>query len=126
MTFSLLWRYSIQMPDLNATDEEAVRTTLLSMRAEVRDMVENASENIAPVKLDQTQQGRLSRMDAMQQQAMADETQRRRYVRLAQIDAALARLDNREYGYCVTCGEGISAGRLAIDPATALCLRHAK
>ena len=114
------------MPDLNATDEEAVRTTLLSMRAEVRDMVENASEIIAPVKLDQTQQGRLSRMDAMQQQAMADETQRRRYVRLAQIDAALARLDNREYGYCVTCGEGISAGRLAIDPATALCLRHAK
>ena len=58
------------MPDLNATDEEAVRDTLLGMRAEVRDMLENAGENIAPVKLDQTQQGRLSRMDAMQQQAI--------------------------------------------------------
>ena len=114
------------MPDLNATDEEAVRATLLGMRAEVRDMLENAGENTAPVKLDQTQQGRLSRMDAMQQQAMADETQRRRHVRLAQIDAALARLDDGEYGYCVTCGEEINADRLALDPAIGLCLRHAK
>ena len=114
------------MPDLNATDEEAARANLLGMRAEVGDMLENAGENTAPVKLDQTQQGRLSRMDAMQQQAMADETQRRRHVRLAQIDAALARLDDGEYGYCVTCGEEINADRLALDPAIALCLRHAK
>jgi DnaK suppressor protein len=47
-------------------------------------------------------------------------------VRLAQIDAALARLDDSEYGYCVTCGEEINADRLALDPAIALCLRHAK
>ena len=114
------------MPDLNATDEEAVRATLFCMRAEVRDMLKNAGENTALVKLDQTQQGRLSRMDAMQQQTMADETQRRRHVRLAQIDAALGRLDDGEYSYCVTCGEEINADRLALDPAIALCLRHAK
>tara|TARA_B100001115_G_C15722543_1_gene351426 strand:+ start:179 stop:559 length:381 start_codon:yes stop_codon:yes gene_type:complete len=126
MTFSLIWRYSIQMPDSNATDEEAVRIALLGMRKELRDMLENVRENTAPVELDQTQQGRLSRMDAMQQQAMADETQRRRHVRLVQIDAALARLDDGEYGYCVTCGEEINADRLALDPAIALCLRHAK
>ena len=126
MTFSLLWRYSIQMPDSNATDEEAVRIALLGMRKELRDMLENACENTSPVELDQTQQGRLSRMDAMQQQAMADETQRRRHVRLVQIDAALARLDDGEYGYCVTCGEEINADRLALDPAITLCLRHAR
>ena len=126
MTFSLLWRYSIQMPDSNATDEEEVRDALLGMRKELRDMLENARENTSPVELDQTQQGRLSRMDAMQQQAMAGETRRRRHVRLVQIDAALARLDNGEYGYCVTCGEEINADRLALDPAIALCLRHAR
>ena len=65
-------------------------------------------------------------MDAMQQQAMADEAQRRRHTRLAQIDGALARLYYGEYGYCVTCGEEINAERLALDPAIALCLRHAK
>ena len=114
------------MPDLNATDEKAVRATLLGMRVEVRDMLESAGENTAPVKLDQTQQGRLTRMDAMQQRAVANETQRRRHVRLAQIDAALARLDDGEYGYCVTCGVEINPDRLALDPAIALCLRHAK
>ena len=114
------------MPDSNATDYEAVRGALLGMRDELRDMLDNADENTAPVELDQTQQGRLSRMDAMQQQAMADETQRRRHVRLAQIDAALARLDDNEYGYCVTCGEEINADRLALDPSVALCLRHAR
>ena len=114
------------MPDLNATNEKAVRAIFLSMRAEVRDMLENAGDNTAPIKLDQTQQGRLSRMDAMQQQAMADETRRRRHVRLAQIDTALARLDDGEYGYCVTCGDEINADRMALDPAIALCLRHAK
>ena len=114
------------MPDSNATDEEAVRVALLGMRKELRDMLENACENTSPVELDQTQQGRLSRIDAMQQQAMADETQRRRRVRLVQIDAALARLDDGEYGYCVTCGEEINADRLALDPAITLCLRHAR
>ena len=114
------------MPDSNATDEEAVRVALLGMRKELRDMMEHAGENTAPVELDQPQQGRLSRMDAMQQQAMAGETRRRRHVRLVQIDAALARLDNGEYGYCVTCGEEINADRLALDPAIALCLRHAR
>ena len=112
------------MPDLNATDYEAVRSALLGMRDEVRDMLDNADENTAPVELDQTQQGRLSRMDAMQQQAMADETQRRRHVRLAQLAAALVRLDDGEYGYCVTCSEKINADRLALDRAIALCLRH--
>ena len=122
----MLWRYSIQMPDSNATNEEAIRVALLGMRKELRDMLENVRENTAPVELDPAQQGRLSRMDAMQQQAMADETQRRRHVRLVQIDAALARLDDGEYGYCVTCGEEINADRLALDPAIALCLRHAR
>ena len=114
------------MPDSNATDEEAARIALLGMRKELCDMLGNARENTAPVELDQTQQGRLSRMDAMQQQAMADETQRRRHLRLVQIDAALARLDDGEYGYCMTCGEEIDADRLALDPAIALCMRHAR
>ena len=114
------------MHDSNATDEESKRAVLMGMREELQDMIENAVGNTAPVTLDQTQQGRLSRMDAMQQQAMADETQRRRNLRLRQIDAALIRLDAGEYGYCISCGDPINADRLALDPAVALCLQHAR
>lgn len=75
-----------------------------------------------PVELDQTSVGRLSRMDAMQQQAMALATQRRRASALLRIDAALSRIAAGDYGWCATCGESIAPGRLAQDPATPYCV----
>ncbi len=74
------------------------------------------------VELDQSRVGRLSRMDAMQQQAMAQESQRRRKIELARIDAALTRLDGGEYGYCLKCDESIPDKRLQVDPASPLCV----
>jgi RNA polymerase-binding transcription factor DksA len=42
------------------------------------------------------------------------------------LDAALTRLDEGEYGYCVNCGEAIEPERLALDPATPFCISHAR
>ena len=113
------------MPDLNATDYEAVRSALLGMRDELRDMLDNADENTAPVELDQTQQGRLSRMDAMQQEVMHIASVARRQRRDTALSAALKRMDDGDYGYCHQCDEMIGAGRLAIDPAAMLCVQCA-
>lgn len=44
---------------------------------------------------------------------------------LAEIDAALARLDEGRYGACVRCGEPIGAGRLSVRPAAATCINCA-
>lgn len=74
-----------------------------------------------PVELDQQSVGRLSRMDAMQVQAMAQATEQRRQLRLRVIDAALARLDAGTWGECVRCGEEIEPRRLALDLAAPLC-----
>lgn len=106
--------------------EKQIRTTLLAKRQELTDLLNVSADDAAPVELDQTQQGRLSRMDAMQQQAMAAETQRRRHRQVLLLDAALQRLNDGEYGYCVNCGEEIEADRLALDPATPFCIAHAK
>ncbi|HSP00081.1 MAG TPA: TraR/DksA C4-type zinc finger protein [Thioalkalivibrio sp.] len=78
------------------------------------------------VELDQTCTGRLSRMDALQGQAMAQATSGRRQMELRRIDAALIRLEQGEYGECLSCGEMISPGRLGIDPAATLCLACAE
>lgn len=75
-----------------------------------------------PVTLDQSSVGRLSRMDALQQQAMAKATQARRSVEEARIQAALARLDEGEYGYCQQCGEDIPEARLQLMPTATLCM----
>lgn len=105
--------------------EQEIRKTLLAKKQEVTDLLNANAEDAAPVELDQTQQGRLSRMDAIQQQAMAAETQRRRQRDVHLLDAALKRLDEGEYGYCVNCGEAIGTERLALDPATPFCISHA-
>ena len=75
-----------------------------------------------PVELDQQAIGRLSRMDAMQHQAMAQATGARRNQQISRIHAALARIDDGSFGVCTDCGEDIPPKRLALDPATALCV----
>ena len=74
------------------------------------------------MELDQQSVGRVSRMDAMQVQAMAQSVEARRRARLPRIEASLRRLADGEYGYCVDCGEQIPAKRLAIDPTIDRCV----
>jgi len=76
----------------------------------------------APVELDQSAVGRLSRMDAIQQQAMAAAQSRRRAGRLKAIAAALGRIDEDEFGWCETCGDEIAVRRLELDPAAPRCI----
>lgn len=76
----------------------------------------------APVELDQQSVGRLSRMDALQVQAMAEATHRRRHLRLQQIGAALDRMAAGDFGHCLDCGGFIGAGRLGVDLAARLCI----
>jgi DnaK suppressor protein len=74
------------------------------------------------VVLDQTCVGRLSRMDAMQSQAMNQEAQRRRKIEIRRLDAALKNMAAGDYGYCEACGEEIAHGRLMLDPAAPFCI----
>ncbi len=74
------------------------------------------------VILDQQSIGRLSRMDALQQQAMAKATQGRRAQSRARLLAALARIDEGEFGYCTECGEEIPIKRLELDPTVPTCV----
>lgn len=80
----------------------------------------------APVELDQQSVGRLSRMDAMQQQAMAAATEARRGSRLRALQAALERLGGDEFGWCEDCGEPIAAKRLDLDPTLTRCISCAR
>ena len=80
-------------------DAEAMRRRLQAGREAVLAASAASAGSRDPVELDQASVGRLSRMDAMQQQAMALATERRRTSALARIDAALSRLEAREYGW---------------------------
>ena len=107
-------------------DLQHFRTLLLKRKEELLAVTETADAAADTVELDQTRQGRLSRMDALQQQAMSQETNRRRELELRRISSALARMESGDYGYCVSCDEEITVGRLEIDPAAEQCIKCAE
>ncbi len=102
---------------------ESFRHALMSLRADIEELNTASSEATGTVTLDQSKVGRLSRMDAMQAQQMAQETVRRRKIQLQKIDSALRRIDDGDYGYCFVCGEEIDPARLDFDPACTRCTR---
>jgi DnaK suppressor protein len=103
-------------------DNDAFRTHLIARREELLEAAKDGKDGTRPVELDQTRVGRLSRMDALQVQAMAQATQGRVASELRRIEVALERLDSGDYGYCVSCDEPIAVKRLEIDPAIPTCI----
>ena len=82
-----------------------------------------SSAECKPVSLDQQSVGRLSRMDAFQIQEMAKALDTRCQQRCRELNAALNRIERREYGICEGCGDDIPEKRLQINPAARLCIQ---
>lgn len=78
------------------------------------------------VTLDQQAIGRLSRQDALMNQAMAKATQARRETEARRIRLALHRINDGEFGYCTDCGDTISEKRLSLDATTPKCIACAQ
>ncbi len=102
-----------------------MREKLLKLRAELEAAAKTAEGSAAIVELDQSKVGRLSRMDAMQAQAMAKASAHRRDETLRRIAAALKRIEDDEYGFCLECDEPINPKRLEFDPTVMLCINCA-
>ena len=99
-----------------------MRSVLEDRLAVLRAAGESTADSRAPVELDQQSVGRLSRMDALQVQAMAQASETRRRDEVRRIEAALARIDADDYGYCLRCGDDIAPARLEADPTATVCI----
>lgn len=113
------------MTDRQDINIVALRKSLLERKVQLEEHSRTSRETRDAVELDQTRQGRLSRMDALQQQEMAKETERRRQAETLRIDTALKRMEKDDYGYCINCDEPIALKRLALDPAAITCIECA-
>ncbi len=107
-------------------DLKSAKVLLKARRAELEGLSSLSKDARSTVELDQQSVGRLSRMDAMQQQAMNQATERTRQRDLNRIKAAMARMNDGEYGYCAECGEEIAMRRLKVDPMAERCINCAQ
>lgn len=103
-------------------DLNGFQRVLLEQRKELEEASASSAASQAPVQLDQQSVGRLSRMDAIQGQQMAQASERRRQLKLREIAAALKRIEQNDYGYCEECGEEMAAKRLQFNPTVRFCI----
>lgn len=99
----------------------ALRARLEALVRDLEAQIEGAGAGAGPVDLDEPI-GRVSRIDAIQQQRMLQANRSAARQRLVQARAALQRIESDEYGECAGCGEAISPARLEATPEAAFCV----
>ena len=99
-----------------------MKDKLLALRDELEQLASTTDAAAEVVELDQSKVGRLSRMDALQAQAVAQASVRRRDDMYRRISAALDRIEAGHYGRCENCDELISDARLEVDPTAIFCI----
>ncbi len=108
--------------DLTAAQLAELEAALVALRAQIEIALGLTKVGAQAVDLDQPI-GRISRVDALQQQAMAKASRQRQQVRLKQVAAALERVARGEYGDCLRCADPIGYRRLRAYPESPNCVR---
>lgn len=110
------------MDAFSAQQLAQLRTRLLQMQAELNEQLQISKQATDVVELDQTMVGRVSRMDAMQQQSMALSTREKANLKLDEVKTALRTMTGDDYGYCRRCDDLIAFQRLLARPEARLCI----
>ncbi len=115
------------MADARATqpsegEREDLRRDLEALKRELHAAIDGSAQDAQPVELDQPAVGRVSRIDAIQQQKMLEANRGAQRARLAQVNAAIDRFEEDEYGDCLDCGEPIGFARLKARPESLYCI----
>jgi|TARA_B110000483_G_scaffold243520_1_gene333812 DnaK suppressor protein len=108
--------------NLSHEQKTTLTNTLLLHQLELTEQLEISQQAAEIVTLDQTAVGRVSRIDALQQQSMAISTRGTAKLKLQKIAIALNAMSKDDYGYCRKCDEPIPFRRLEIQPEAAHCL----
>jgi DnaK suppressor protein len=108
--------------ELTAVQIEVLRSALEGLKRDLKAQLDTSASAAEPVALDQTAVGRISRVDSMQRQAMAQATRQGMLIQLRQCDAALQTVERGEYGVCRMCEEPIGIKRLNVKPEAPFCL----
>jgi DnaK suppressor protein len=112
----------LEPEDLTDDQIEELRNDLVQLKDELAQTLVSSAESGEPVALDQSAVGRLSRMDALQVQAMAQANLRSLKLRLDLVGQALRLVEEDDYGYCRRCAEPIGYPRLKARPESPFCL----
>jgi DnaK suppressor protein len=102
-----------QIDELSAGLDRALHKLERSLRS--------SEEALRPAQLDPSAIGRLSRIDALQNQGFTRNLRDREELQLTQVRAAFERMAAGTYGICVECRAAIPFERLQVFPEAPTC-----
>ena len=110
-------------PHLALTTDQVVqlRGELQRTLSRIERSMKTSGNGSQPREIDQSAVGRLSRIEAIQNQGLTRNLHDRERVQLAEIMAALERLESGCYGVCDTCRTVIRFERLIVFPEARTC-----
>ena len=108
---------------LTPKQKQELLSVLLSNKTKLEQQLLDAESATGVVILDQSSVGRVSRVDAMQQQSMAVSTRAIAEASLRKVLKTLKRMDAEDFGYCGECDKPIQFNRLKVQPQASHCLK---
>ena len=102
-------------------NQDAYRKILQDSLEEIEGYLTKTEESAEAVSPDKSL-GRLSRMEAMQDQQLILEARRRKKMQKVAVLSALQRIDNGQFGICIFCGKPIAPERLEVAPESSTCV----
>jgi len=109
---------------MNPNDLERYQKKLEELISDIESYLKKSEDSAAAVEPDKGL-GRLSRMEAMQDQQMVLELRRRKKRQLLEVGNAISRIEQNSYGYCIFCTKLISRERLDAFPEVQTCVNCA-
>lgn len=106
---------------LSADQLQPLRADLERALARLERSMKTSARAARPVQLDQTSVGRLSRIDAIQNQSLTQGLRAREDAKSALLRGALKRIDQGTYGLCTGCAGPLQFERLSVFPETPTC-----
>jgi len=107
---------------LSSKQKDLIRQKIEELLVVLREQVTLGAESSKPVKLDQALAGRVSRIDAIQQQKFAEANLSRARNRLNRLTSRLAQLETDDFGCCELCEQAIGIERLLVKPESVYCV----
>ncbi len=86
-----------------------------------KNLIQSLTESAKPVAPDNAL-GRLTRMEAINSQAVSENALNAAKAKLARLQSALEKVDQPEFGLCARCETPIPPGRILAMPENVLCV----
>ncbi|WP_168204135.1 TraR/DksA family transcriptional regulator [Aliikangiella coralliicola] len=107
---------------MSKKEKQKLKLSIKEQIITLQNQLSMAKESSKTVELDQSLAGRVSRIDAIQQQKMAQAGLNRTQQRINVLNKTIEQIDNEDFGYCEECGDEIGFSRLQIKPESTNCV----